>query len=281
VISVGNLEAGGTGKTPLVAWIANSALKKGISVTILSRGYLSESEGTGAIISPGTAQADPRLVGDEPALLHELTPQAWIGVGSDRRLAYQRVMEQRGGPSDWIILDDGYQHLKIKRDVEILTLTSRTPSQAFFRESPRRKIPASVLTVWTKGSRDPKISGRSSDVVLEFYPKVRFGEPPQAGEAFFLITSVANGANVREQIEALGHPIREHQILSDHSEINNVLVQDVLEKSKGWGVRIAMTGKDWVKWRLFKTAGEQIIVFESELKFKSGLAKLESALWGS
>jgi len=78
VLSVGNLQVGGAGKTPLVALIAQEAIARGQRVCILSRGYGGIWEANGGVIAPGKEPAHPALCGDEPALLHELAPEAWI-----------------------------------------------------------------------------------------------------------------------------------------------------------------------------------------------------------
>ena len=88
VISVGNLQVGGAGKTPLVALIAKEANTRGLSVCILTRGYRGEWEKDGGILFPKDL-ADPRLCGDEAALLREEVPEAWIAVGRNRVVQYE------------------------------------------------------------------------------------------------------------------------------------------------------------------------------------------------
>lgn len=104
VISVGNLTVGGTGKTPMVLWLAEKFLAEGKRVAILSRGY----RGTG-----GTS--------DEIELMkHRLQNRVEFGVGKDRFAEGHRI-EQRE-PTDVFLLDDGFQHLALARDLDVVMI---------------------------------------------------------------------------------------------------------------------------------------------------------------
>jgi len=108
VISVGNLTVGGTGKTPVVQWIAGRLLDEGKRVGILTRGY----KGVGTM-------------SDEVALLQSrLGRRAHFGVGKDR-FNRGRMLERLG--IEWFVLDDGFQHLRLARDVDILLLDATDP----------------------------------------------------------------------------------------------------------------------------------------------------------
>lgn len=123
VVSVGNLTVGGTGKTPLVAWIAERLLRRGWSPGILTRGY-GRRRGTEVIsIEPGANRtADPREVGDEAALLARALPKVPIVICGDRFRA-GRLAEERFHV-DVHLLDDGFQHLALERDVDVLVIDS-------------------------------------------------------------------------------------------------------------------------------------------------------------
>lgn len=124
VVSVGNLTAGGTGKTPLLALIAGVLLKRGWKPVILTRGYgrLRRSLGRHMIAiepSPGRVP-DPREVGDEPALLARALPEVPIIVFADRYRA-GRLAEDRFDV-DVHLLDDGFQHWALARDLDVVVL---------------------------------------------------------------------------------------------------------------------------------------------------------------
>jgi tetraacyldisaccharide 4'-kinase len=126
VISVGNLTMGGTGKTPVTAWIAAYLQGKGKKVAVLSRGYGGTLEGRVAIVSDGvTRLLSPSEAGDEPCLLADSLPGLVVVIGSSRYDAGCLAME-RFKP-DVFILDDGFQHLKLRRDLNILLLDGKRP----------------------------------------------------------------------------------------------------------------------------------------------------------
>ena len=116
VVSVGNLTVGGTGKTPMVLWLAGRLLSEGKRVGILSRGY----KGLGI-----RNNARPAEMSDEVRLLGErLGGKVPIGVGANR-LAEARRLEKEG--IEWFLLDDGFQHLKLARDVDIVLVDATNP----------------------------------------------------------------------------------------------------------------------------------------------------------
>jgi tetraacyldisaccharide 4'-kinase len=115
VISVGNLTVGGTGKTPMVLWLAERLIAEGQRPAILTRGYRGEAP-----------RNDRGLPGaDEVALLRaRLGGRAQLGVGKDR-YASGRTLERHG--AKWFILDDGFQHLALHRDADIVLLDASDP----------------------------------------------------------------------------------------------------------------------------------------------------------
>lgn len=119
VVSVGNVTVGGTGKTPFVIWLAHQLHAKGKRVAILSRGYGRQDPSTNLIVSNGKGSVKGwRLSGDEPTMIAQHCPWALVAVGPDRFRLGQWVLEQ--APCDCFILDDGYQHLSLYRDLDLL-----------------------------------------------------------------------------------------------------------------------------------------------------------------
>lgn len=113
VISVGNLSTGGTGKTPIVIAIAKGLIQSGKTVVILSRGYGAEKQVAYA------RALDPRY-GDEPYLIQEQVPEAIVIVGRNRVENLRRAL--RDYRPDYVILDDGFQHLRLERSMNILLI---------------------------------------------------------------------------------------------------------------------------------------------------------------
>ena len=130
VVSVGNLTVGGTGKTPTSLWLAQNLRRRGLKAAILTRGYGGPSTGRRpARLDPETARGwlrepggGPLDYGDEPVMLSALYGQT-VGVGGDRhRVATEFVRE----PGDFhlFLLDDGFQHRRVARDLDLLLLGS-------------------------------------------------------------------------------------------------------------------------------------------------------------
>jgi tetraacyldisaccharide 4'-kinase len=131
VISVGNLTVGGTGKTPMVLWIAERLIGEGKSVGILTRGY------RGQAAKPGDANVSSS---DEVRLLQSrLGDRVCLGVGPNR-YANGKLLAARG--VNWFILDDGFQHLQLARDVDIVLIDATKPFGG------GRLLPAGRLREW-------------------------------------------------------------------------------------------------------------------------------------
>ena len=119
VISIGNITVGGTGKTPMTIFLASYLKKRGMRPVILSRGY--KKTGPGGIVSDGrTLGLGPAEAGDEPYLMARRLPDVPVIVGADRFGAGLLAVE-RFRP-DCAILDDGFQHMRLERDIDILLM---------------------------------------------------------------------------------------------------------------------------------------------------------------
>jgi tetraacyldisaccharide 4'-kinase len=128
VISIGNITTGGTGKTPMVALLAEILSQQGQGVVILSRGYRRQSQ-KAAMPRLVDAQADVRVVGDEPLLLarhfRQNAPQVRVMVDRQRARAGQLACTQF--QPDVILLDDGFQHLPVARTCDLVLIDATNP----------------------------------------------------------------------------------------------------------------------------------------------------------
>jgi tetraacyldisaccharide 4'-kinase len=275
VISIGNIQAGGAGKTPLVALLAREASALGRNVCILTRGYGGKWETSGGVIAPGQGIADVSCCGDEAALLHEAAPRAWIGVGADRVGQFEKIRKQSPVPIDLVILDDGFQHFKIARDVNIVAMTSKTRSQALFRDWAGALRDADLL-VWTKGDLRPY----SGDKAMA---KVRYRLPkPEAGAEqarLWLVTGVGDPEHVLRSVCEAGWEIVRHIRFPDHARYAQRVVRELIEAAKKAGCRVAITGKDWVKWRALGVLNPEVLVLEPEIVFEEGRELWSRLLW--
>ncbi|MBC8032409.1 MAG: tetraacyldisaccharide 4'-kinase [Pyrinomonadaceae bacterium] len=127
VISVGNLTTGGTGKTPLVEWISRRIVDDGKRVCVLTRGYGRINPKTQVVVSNGTEiLTNERAAGDEPFLLAEnLRGIAAVVCNSNRAAAGQWAIQNLG--TQVFVLDDGFQHLRLARDLNIVTIDATEP----------------------------------------------------------------------------------------------------------------------------------------------------------
>jgi len=127
VISVGNITTGGTGKTPLVEWVARTVAAHGKKVCILTRGYGRKDPHLQVIVSDGYGVlAPPAEAGDEPYLLAtRLVGMSAVISGADRIAAGQEAIKDFG--TDCFVLDDGFQHLRLARDLNIVTIDATNP----------------------------------------------------------------------------------------------------------------------------------------------------------
>jgi tetraacyldisaccharide 4'-kinase len=153
VISVGNLTTGGTGKSPLVAAIANHLAQKGRRVCILTRGYGRENSSERVVVSDGNhILVKVAKAGDEPLMLAEkLKGKAAVICDADRVAAARWA--QGSLACDVFILDDGFQHLRIARDVNIATIDATNPWGNM------RVLPAGIL-------REPIKALRRADCIV-------------------------------------------------------------------------------------------------------------------
>lgn len=158
VISVGNLTVGGTGKTPACLWLAQELAKHGMRVGILSRGY--RRRGRGPVVLQDAGSDIPKLdndadffkAGDEPLMMARLYGQT-VGVSHDRLVAAAELLKKTD--VDVFILDDGFQHRRIKRDIDLLMLGEDASGWVLpagpFRE-PRRNLHRANFFLATGGN---------------------------------------------------------------------------------------------------------------------------------
>jgi tetraacyldisaccharide 4'-kinase len=268
VVSVGNLTVGGSGKTPLVAAVARELLGRGLRVAVLSRGYRRRSQSPFILVSGGEKiHASWRESGDEPLELAQSLPGLAVGVGPDR-LSCGRELLQRLGPHV-LVLDDGFQHRKLHRDLDIVCFDAGEPESSLrLLPAGRLREPLSSLRragalVWTRWSPE-RPSGRLREIVSRAAPelpqirarnrlvklaRVGGGEDlaPDAllGEPVGVLLGIARPERVLESLPAR---VVFHAARADHHEWTNEEVQALALEAKSKGAKALLTtGKDAVK----------------------------------
>jgi len=126
VISLGNITIGGTGKTPMAIWLAEFLTSEGIRVAILSRGYRGTTSYPVNIVSDGYhVFLRPHDVGDEPVLMARRLKGVPVVAGQNRFKAGECAISHFG--AEILILDDGFQHMALKRDMDFVLLDATNP----------------------------------------------------------------------------------------------------------------------------------------------------------
>lgn len=126
VISVGNITVGGTGKTPMAIYLAAKLQQAGSRVAVISRGYKGGAESAGGIVSDGKhLLMNSEQAGDEPFLIASRLKDVPVVVGKNRIEAGRITIDQF--QPDVIVLDDAFQHLKLKRDIDLVLLDYTRP----------------------------------------------------------------------------------------------------------------------------------------------------------
>lgn len=158
VVSVGNLTFGGTGKTPMVEFLARRLRFEGRRPAVVSRGYGRRSRGVVVVSSGAGPRVGPDEGGDEPVAIARRLPAVPVVVGERRHDAAKAALALG---ADVLVLDDGYQHLALERDVDLLLLDAsdpfggaRLPPGGMLRE-PLSALARADAFVFTRVDRHP------------------------------------------------------------------------------------------------------------------------------
>jgi len=242
VLSVGNLTLGGTGKTPVVIVLVDWLLAQGKRVAILSRGYRRTSTDPFLLVSDGERLlVNPKEAGDEPFLMAQRCPKAIVAVGADRYELGDWVLNRF--PVDCLVLDDGYQHLGLYRDVNLLLVDAtdaeglaalvpsgrlREPLQAAARATAivvtRADVPAQVTEVCHR--LRATLGTMPDPIQVIFRPEslvsVVTGTSQtlswSKGKTALLCSGVGHAGSFRSLVERMGMKILDEVAYADHHD---------------------------------------------------------------
>ena len=272
LISIGNITVGGSGKTPMVAFLTEDLVDKGVRVGIVSSGY--GRSGSESFVAPGykVQQMDVGLTGDEIMLLAHHLPDAVFSVSPIKTIAAQELAES--DQVDVIIVDDGFQHYQLARDIDLVTYDAGLKKQwlkpfpyGLLRES-RKALGRADIIVITRAKfaldinaikRDLRKLNPSAQIYhAAFEAHGLVGHDRQwpvkylEDKSVYLFAGVGNFLSLKRQVSALAGDLDHALELSDHQ----VYEQAILEKIKSEAARfdsdlILTTFKDWVKLGVF------------------------------
>ena len=280
VISVGNLTTGGTGKTPLVIWLCKELGKKSLSCCVLTRGY----------------KAEHGKLTDEPAILAKSCPNATIVVNGDRVSGAKKAVGELD--AEVLVMDDGFQHRKLHRDLDILAVDATCPFgfgrllPAGLLREPVRSLRRADLVVITRYDQVPNEKIAELEKQIEKitpgmkiakavhnnpYARIARGETISIEElkdkVIFAFCGVGNPQAFLDRLGEMGLNVVGSRIYNDHHSYSEQDVVDINEEAKYLGADLILsTQKDWVKTALLSQDADDILFayLEVELDFVNG-----------
>ncbi|HSX03855.1 MAG TPA: tetraacyldisaccharide 4'-kinase [Rhabdochlamydiaceae bacterium] len=280
VISVGNIVAGGTGKTPFVRLLAGELLKIG-KVAILSRGYRSAIEKSGKVARLDE-QSSAEAVGDEPVFLARKLKEAMVFSGKKR---VQAVKEAAAQGAEIIVLDDGMQHRKLERDIEIAVMDGQDLfgkgfylPRGFLRDSPKRLREADFIVVnsvkneeqWNIIKAEIKKYSSAPLIGVELQP---MNHHEIKGKRVGAFCGIAKPLKFMKTLKEAGADIVETMITLDHLSFPYQDLCLFSGKCKAAGAELLVcTEKDAVKLADHLDLSLPVVALKTELKIFSGEA---------
>jgi len=264
VISVGNISMGGSGKTPMVVHLANHAISKGFQTAVIEKGYKSGLKSGEVVLSQKGTDSDPdvKLVGDEAKMVWDSIPTgARLCVSKNKTQGAILCME-KWKDTKIIIVDDGFQHLTLNRDVDVVLIDATTgfndkvfPHGAL-REPYSSLVRASVV-VFTKSDGIPQkeldeLSNKAKSFnsnIKVFFAKTKFYcSTPVEGKKVLPVSAVYNGAHFRNKLKGANAVFEKYMEYADHRDFTHKDLSEILSfKDKVGAEMIAVTKKDWSK----------------------------------
>ena len=272
VISVGNLTLGGSGKTPLAELVARIVAELGGKPALLSRGYGRQTRGVQIVSDTDGVKLGARQGGDEPVLLAERLPGVPVVVGESRYEAGRVALERCGAGA--LVLDDGFQHRTLAKDLEIVAVAGRSPwgnGRLFPRGVLREPVealrradlivvtnpsgPAArsavAATLGRLGARAAVLTASSEPESARAMPDGRV-EPPAAlrGRRLLAFAGLAAPEGFTATLSAVGAGMAGFVEFSDHHAFTLDDIESLMRRAESAGAEaLVTTEKDWVRIR--------------------------------
>lgn len=255
VICIGNITTGGTGKTPLVIWLCNYLTSKGIKCAILTRGYKTE----------------PGQMSDEPALLENACECVRVVVNSDRVEGAREAIEKHG--AQVLIMDDGFQHRRLTRDMDILAIDATCPfgyghllPAGLLREPIRSLARAAAMILTRTDQVDAEQIHSIEQTIQEFAPAATIAKTSHKhthatgpnnrtidletlrNKKVYAFCGIGNPEAFFESLSQSGLHVAETRTFDDHHAYSKADIESILERSQHCNAEVILcTQKDWIK----------------------------------
>jgi tetraacyldisaccharide 4'-kinase len=269
VVSVGNLTVGGTGKTPVVACLARLWRDRGKRVAILSRGYGGQSRNVACISDGRETYKKPPEVGEEPYWLARTLPGVAVFTGACRYAAGLAAWQEI--KPDLFLLDDGFQHFQLHRDLDLVLLDAASPfgngyllprgplrepltvlaaahSLILTRFEPSRHQ-AQLAAIRAAFPDKPVLTASITPVSTTVYPEGR-ADPPEAlrHRALMAFAGLARPEVFTATLQELGADLKGCRTFPDHHAYSQAELDRLAAAARTLGAEgLVTTGKDWAR----------------------------------
>ncbi|MFQ5685426.1 MAG: tetraacyldisaccharide 4'-kinase [Candidatus Scalindua sp.] len=293
VISVGNITTGGTGKTPLVEYTARYLLEKNKKVAIISRGYGGYNPLQGNNIN----------INDECLILRENVQNVPVLAGKDRVSNGEKAIREYG--VDCLLLDDGFQHLKLKRDLDIVVIDSLNPfggenliprgslreplknlgrADLFIISHCNHSKELTIKSIYTKlnyvNNDAPVCESIHRPVHIESITDGSIRGPEWLkGKRIYGLSAIGNPESFTYTLKGLGADLIKHRKFRDHHNYNRGEIGYVVSEARSLGAdAIVVTQKDIVKIRKMDIKDFNILSLKIEMQITKGIKLYKEAI---
>ncbi|GAX59708.1 tetraacyldisaccharide 4'-kinase [Candidatus Scalindua japonica] len=293
VISIGNITTGGTGKTPLVEFSVKYLREIGKKVAILSRGYGGNN----------SSQEDNEITNDECLALKENLQDVPVLAGKDRVKNGEKAISEFG--VDCVILDDGFQHFKLKRDLDIVVIDALNPfgggkliPRGGLREPLRNLGRAdlfiishcdqgkeqTIQSIYTRLKQiNPRASVCESNHTAVQIDNIKDGTVLELewlkGKRVYALSGIGNPESFTFTLKGLEADLIMHRVFRDHHNYTQSELDKVISDSQLLGAdAIVVTQKDIVKIRKLEVKGANILSLKIEIQITKGIELYKEAI---
>jgi tetraacyldisaccharide 4'-kinase len=264
VISVGNISMGGSGKTPMSLKLVNEAVKKGLKTVVIERGYKSELSPNQIIcVEKGKDSIpDVKTIGDEATMVWESLHKGTRLCVSKSKSRGALFCTQKWKDTQVIVIDDGFQHLALDRDVNVVLIDAvsgfndKVFPHGILRE-PYTSLKRANIVVFTKAddlSEEDikelvdKAKTFNKDLKIFFARTKFYSSIDVNGKKVLPVSAVFNGFHFRKKLKTSGAVFEKYMEYSDHRKFSSKDMKDIYDfKDKTGAEYIALTKKDWAK----------------------------------